>query len=159
MKTDIIFSRTNPLKKLEIIQNLKGNELWATSKSTIVRIIKETGRNRYKSRDKELYINQDRRTGNNWNSTIESISLVKGKLYVGIYLQYENTDTSTCETYEEFFQMRTYRGEIVRDDWRGNSRTYYYNYSVDEKSEVIRSILLEYVYIKYAEKLKKEGVA
>ncbi len=158
MTTDIIFSRTNPLRKLEIIRNLKGSELWATPKSTIERIVKETGRNRYKSRDKELYIDHDRRAGNNWNSTIESISLVKGKLYVGIYLQYDSTDTSTTETYEEFFLMRTYHGSIERSDWRGNPRTYYFEYSIDEKAEVIRSILLEYIYTKYAEKLKKEGV-
>ena len=63
METDInkiIFSRTNPSKKLEIIRNLKGNELWATNKSTIDRIIKEVGINRYKSRDKELRISRDR---------------------------------------------------------------------------------------------------
>ncbi len=162
MKTDInqiIFSRTNPLKKLEIIRNLKGEELWATSKNTIARIVKETGRNRYKSRDKELYINHDRRAGNNWNSTIECISLVKKALFVDIYIQYDSTDTCTVETYEEFFMMRTYHGSIERDDWRGNPRTYYFEYSVDEKTEVIRSILFEYVYTKYAERLKKEGVA
>ncbi len=158
MTTDIIFSRTSPLKKLEIIRNLKGTELWATPKSTIARIIKETDRNRYKSRDKELYIGHDRRASNHWNSTIERISLVKKALFVDIYIQYENTDTCTVETYEEFFQMRTYHGSIERSDWRGNPRTYYFEYSIDEKAEVIRSILLEYVYTKYAEKLKKEGV-
>ncbi len=162
MKTninDVIFSRTQPLKKIAIINGLKVDELWNTNKATIARIVREVGRNRYRSRDKELYISHDRRAGNNWNSTIERISLVKRVLFVDIYIQYDSTDTCTVETYEEFFMMRTYHGSIERDDWRGNPRTYYFEYSVDEKAEVIRSILLEYVYTKYAEKLKKEGVA
>ncbi len=155
----IIFTRTSPSKKLEIIRNLKGLELWETSKETIARIIKETGRNRYKSRDKELYINHDRRAGNHWNSTVESVSLEKGRLFVSIYLQYGDTDTSTCETYQEFFRSGTYHGSVERDDYRGNPRTYYFDYDMDNKIEVIRSILLEYVYTKYADKLRKEGVA
>ncbi len=161
MKTninDVIFSRTQPLKKIAIINSLTNDELLTIKKATIARIVKDAGRNRYKSRDKELFISYDRRAGNNWNSTVERISLVKKALFVDIYIQYENTDTCTVETYEEFFQMRTYHGSIERSDWRGNPRTYYFEYSIDEKAEVIRSILLEYVYTKYAEKLKKEGV-
>jgi hypothetical protein len=85
---NFIFTRTQPKKKLEVIEKLSNDELLAVSESTVKKIIKEVGCRRYKSRDKELRIDYDRRVGNNWNSTVESIDLVKGKLYVGFYVQY-----------------------------------------------------------------------
>jgi len=152
-----IFSRTQPKKKLEVIQNLTNEELLAVSESTVKKIIQEVGRRRYKSRDKELRIDYDRRVGNNWNSTIESVDLVKGKLYIGFYIQYENTDTNTSDDYEDFFKRGNYRGEIRRLDRYGNGRTYYFCYDESDKARVMKSILLEYVYSKYADKLKAEA--
>ncbi len=159
MKTninDVIFSRTQPLKKIAIINGLTNDELLTITKATITKIVKEAGRNRYKSRDKELFISYDRRAGNNWNSTVERISLVKKALFVNIYIQYDSTDTCTVETYDEFFRKETYKGSIERDDYRGNPRTYYFDYDIVDKAKVIKSILLEYVFTKYADKLKRE---
>ena len=152
---NFIFTRTQPKKKLEVIEKLSNDELLAVSESTVKKIIKEVGQRRYKSRDKELRIDYDRRVGNNWNSTVESIDLVKGKLYVGFYVQYENTDTNTSEEYDDFFGSRDFRGEIRRLDRYGNGRTYYFCYDRSDKARVMKSVLLEYVYSKYADKLKE----
>ena len=154
---NFIFTRTQPKKKLEVIEKLSDSELLAVSESTVKKIIQEVGQRHYKSRDKELRIDYDRRVGNNWNSTVESVDLVKGKLYVGFYIQYENTDTNTSDDYEDFFKRGNYRGEIRRLDRFGNGRTYYFCYDESDKARVMKSILLEYVYSKYADKLKAEA--
>ena len=151
---NFIFTRTQPKKKLEVIEKLSNDELLAVNESTVKRIIQEVGQRRYKSRDKELRIDYDRRVGNNWNSTVESIDLVKGKLYIGFYIQYENTDTNTSDDYEDFFKRGNYRGEIRRLDRYGNGRTYYFCYDESDKARVMKSILLEYAFSKYADKLK-----
>ena len=154
---NFIFTRTQPKKKLEVIEKLSDSELLAVSESTVKKIIQEVGQRRYKSRDKELRIDYDRRVGNNWNSTVESVDLVKGNLYVDFYVQYENTDTNTSDDYEDFFKRGNYRGEIRRLDRFGNGRTYYFCYDESDKARVMKSILLEYVYSKYADKLKAEA--
>jgi hypothetical protein len=154
---NFIFTRTQPKKKLEVIEKLSNDELLAVSEATVKKIIQEVGQRRYKSRDKELRIDYDRWVGNNWNSTVESVDLVKGKLYVGFYIQYENTDTNTSDDYEDFFKRGNYRGEIRRLDRFGNGRTYYFCYDESDKARVMKSILLEYVYSKYADKLKAEA--
>ena len=151
---EFIFTRTQPKKKLESIVNLSNDELLGVTEATVKKIIQEVGRRRYKSRDKELYIDYDRRVGNNWNSTVESVDLVKGKLYVNFYIQYENTDTNTSDDYDNFFKRSNYRGEIQRSDRYGNGRTYYFCYDESDKARVMRSILMEYVYSKYNDKLK-----
>ena len=154
---NFIFTRTQPMKKLEVIEKLSNDELLAVSESTVKKIIQEVGQRRYKSRDKELRIDYDRRKGNNWNSTVESVELIKGKLYLDFYIQYENTDTNTSDDYEDFFKRGNYRGEIRRLDRFGNGRTYYFCYDESDKARVMKSILLEYVYSKYADKLIAEA--
>ena len=152
---EFIFTRTQPKKKIETIENLSNDELLGVTEATVKKIIQEVGRRRYKSRDRELYIDYDRRVGNNWNSTVESIDLVKGKLYVGFYIQYENTDTNTSDDYNNFFKRGNYRGEIQRHDRHGNGRTYYFCYDESDKARVMKSILLQYAYSKYAVKLQE----
>lgn len=152
---NFIFTRTQPKKKLETIENLSNDELLAVTESTVKKIIQEVGQRRYKSRDKDLRIDYDRRCGNNWNSTVESVDLVKGKLYLSFYIQYENTDTNTSDDYDNFFKRGNYRGEIRRLDRHENGRTYYFCYDEGDKARVMKSILLEYVYSKYADKLKE----
>ena len=89
-----LFKRTTPERKIEIIKNLTQTELSGVSEATILRIIKEAGRRNPGTRNYELYIHPNRRTGNRWNSEVEGIWLNKGKLYVMTYIQLEHTD---CE--------------------------------------------------------------
>lgn len=152
-----IFSRTQPQKKIDIINALSEDELLSTSEATIKRIVKDAGRRMWKTRDKELRISHERRAGNAWNSLIEAVELIKGRLYLEVYLQYENTDTSTSEEYDDFFRNGNFRGEVRRLDRYGNGRTYYFLYNLSDKASVMKSILLEYVYTKYADKLSKQA--
>ncbi len=77
-----LFKRYAPKKKIEIIENLTSSELLATTPATMERIIKEAGRYQYKSVDKRLFISRDRQEGNSWNSMVEALELIKGKLYL-----------------------------------------------------------------------------
>lgn len=162
MRTNInveLFKRYAPAKKLEMIDSLNSDDLMNISTSTFERIVKEAGEKPWKvqrSSNKRLRIRNSLQKGNNWNSWIEDISLYKGKLYLGVYLQYENTDTSDETTAATFFRCGETRIGVKRSDRYGNDRTYYAVYDEDDKSEVARSILKEYVYTKYHEKLKAQ---
>lgn len=150
---EFIFSRTQPQKKIDTINALSEDELLSTSEATVKRIVKDAGRRMWETRDKELRISHERRAGNAWNSLIEAVEIIKGRLYLEVYLQYENTDTSTSEEYNDFFRNGNYRGEVQRLDRYGNGRTYYFLYNPSDKASVMKSILLEYLYTKYAAKL------
>ena len=153
-----LFKRYAPKKKLEIVEKLSFDELMNVSMTTLERIVKEVGKGAWsekRSRNKRLSISSDLQKGNNWNSDIEEISLYKGKLYLGVYLQYENTDTIDETTADSFFSRGDTRIDICRDDRYGNPRTYYAVYEEEDKAEVMRSILLQYIYSKYKEQLKE----
>lgn len=145
-----LFKRYQPKKKLEIIESLTDNELLDIKESTVIRIVKEVGNFHYQSkRNKLLNIASERRQGNSWNSTFDGVDFYKGELYVELYLQYENTDTSTSEEWRRFFRHGNYEGQCRRDDRMGNLRTYYFTYSESQKVKCIKSILQEYVHRKY----------
>jgi len=154
---EFIFSRTQPQKKIDTINALSEDELLSTSEATVKRIVKDADRRMWKTRDKELRISHERRAGNAWNSLIEAVELIKGRLYLEVYLQYENTDTSTSEEYDDFFRNGNFRGEVRRSDRYGNGRTYYFLYNPSDKASVMKSILLEYVFTKYAAKLTQKA--
>ena len=149
----IIFTKTAPKKKVEIVENLTPTELLSITTETITRMAKEAGTRLYKSRDKEQRFSYERRTGNNWDSTIEGVRNYKGKPVLNIYYQYENTDTNTSVSLEDFLKRGDYRGSVVRDDRYGNPRNYYFTFSSTDKARFVRRLLLEYLYTKYADKL------
>ena len=148
-----LFKRYAPKKKLEIINNLSTSELLAITPETIKRIAKEAGRSIGKSHDKVLRIDQERQSGNNWNSTVEAIEYIKGNLYLNIYFQMDSTDTNICVKHEVFFKGEQYTGRYYTTNRYGDSVPHYFSYDRQDKAGVIKSILLEYVYTKYADKL------
>ena len=148
-----IFSRTAPAKKVGIVKSLSITETLSIKTDTITRMVRETGSRLIKSRNKELRIPYELRTGNDWNSEVEGIRLIKGKLSVDLYLQYENTDTNTSESLENFLSKGDYRGSVIRSDRNGNDRSYYFTYTESDKAEFIKSLLLEYLNRKYKDKL------
>lgn len=148
-----LFKRTTPVKKIEIIENLKQDELLGISKGTILRIVKETGRRKTGSRNYEFYVHPNRRRGNDWNSIIEGIWLYKGKLSLITYIQLDDTDTSIIVPLNDFFKEETFRGSIKTEDFYGNIQTEYFVYGKRAKAEVIRSFCLEYINTKYKSKL------
>ena len=145
----IIFSRTAPAKKVEIIKKLTETELLSITPATIAKMIKEAGARLYKSRDKEMRISYDLRTGNDWNSTVEGVRNYKGTPMLDLYIQYENTDTSTSVRLEDFLKHGDYKGSIVRDDRCGNPRSYYFTYSTADKARCVKSLLMEYLKKRY----------
>lgn len=149
----IILTRTAPAKKIEIVENLTQAELLNIHPATIARMVKETGTRLYKSRDKEIRISYERRTGNNWNSTTEGVRNFKGNPMLDLYIQYENTDTSASVSLSDFLDKGDYRGRIVRDDRCGNPRSYYFTYSEADKARFVRQLLLEYLNRKYKDRL------
>lgn len=160
MKTNInveLFKRYAPKKKIEIINVLTDDEVMATTQATVLRIVKEAGSNRYKSRDKDLHIARRLREGNHWNSVMEAIGTFKKKLYLDLYVQYGDCDTDTTESvrFEEFFRQGEFRGTIKGSDYYGNTKYYYYIYDREDKVRCMRSILLQYVYSKYEDKLNQ----
>ena len=162
MKTNInseLFKRYAPKKKIQIIEKLTDEELLAITPATIIRMVKEAGKSIYKSkRDKTLMVSRQRRTGNDWNSWFNGVDLLKGKLYVNFYIQYDNTDTDDCIPYGEFMRDRDrFRGTIKTTDRYDNPQTYYYFYENDDRARAIKSLLLEYVYTKYADKLNPKN--
>ena len=145
-----LFRRYKPDKKVQIIMELTEDELLAITPATVTRIIKEAGTRLYKSsRNKRLWIPDQFRTGNHWNSSFNGIELIKGKLYVSLYVQYSNTDTDTDATYNEFFSRGDYRGHICYEDRFCNPHTDYYTYTPSDKARALRSLLLTYVQRKY----------
>ena len=148
-----LFKRYAPKKKLKIINNLTTAELLATTPETIKRIVKEAGKSIGKSRDKTLRINRDRQAGNDWNSTVEDVEYVKGNIYLNIYFQMDSTDTNICEKYAAFMQGDEYHGKHYTTNYYGDSVPHYFTYNRQDKAKVIKSILLEYVHTKYADKL------
>ena len=161
MKTNInteLFRRYAPKKKLEIIAKLTDDELLAITPATLIRMVKETGESCYKSkRDKKLFIRRVIRKGNEWNSEFKGMDLLKGKLYVNLYVQYENTDAEDCISYGEFMgDKNRFRGTIKTTDLYGNPQTYYYFYDNDDRARAIRSLLYEYIYRKYLDKPKND---
>ena len=152
-----LFKRYGADRKMKIVMELTEEEVLATSPATVTRIIKEVGSKRYKSRDKELRIGSERRTGNSWNSTFEEVGIYKKKLYVSLYLQYSNTDTSISEDYTTFFTRGDYRGSIEYMDRYGGKQTEYFTYSQNQKAKAMRSILIEYIQRKYYNKNSTEN--
>ena len=148
-----LFKRYAPKKKLELINGLSQSELLTTTPETIKRIAKEAGRSIGKSCDKVLHIDQDRRSGNNWNSSVEAIEYINGNLYLNVYFQMDSTDTNICVKHEVFFKGGEYTGTHYTTNRYGDSVPHYFTYDRNDKAGVIKSILLEYVYTKYATKL------
>lgn len=154
---DELFKRYAPKKKIEIIKNLTSSELLATTPATMERIIKEAGRYQYKSVDKRLFISRDRQEGNSWNSMVEAVELMKGKLYLDIYFQTDSTDGNITEQYNSFFNRGEYRGKVILTNRYGDQEPYYFIYSEKDKTMVLKSILLEYVYTRYSSNLQEDG--
>lgn len=148
-----LFKRYQPKKKLEIINNLTESELLNTTEETVSRIVKEVGYKWGKSL-KRLTFRSDFRTGNKWNSEVEDLYICKRKLYIGFYLQYDNTDTSDDDLFSNFIRRGEYCGTYQYKDRYGNPQTTYYRYYEEDKARVIRRLLYQYLYTKYANKLK-----
>ena len=148
-----LFKRYAPKRKLDLINGLSQSELLATTPETLMRIVKEAGTKVGTARNKVLRISSERRSGNNWNSTVESVEIHRGKLMLDIYVQMDSTDTNHFEPYLNFSKDGNYTGKVYTTNYYGDSIPHYFTYDRQEKAKVIKSIIFEYLFTKYADKL------
>lgn len=156
MSTNInveLFKRYAPKKKIEIINSLSNEELMMVNHFTLTKIIKEAGTAFYKSRDKYLYISNDLRSGNDWNSVVEKVELRKGVCYIDFYVQGDDTDTNISGKFSDFMKLYEYRGRCFFPNRYGDAVPTYFVYYIADKAKVIKSILLQYVCTKYKDAL------
>lgn len=159
MKTNInieLFKRYQPSRKREIIESLTTAELFAVTEDTVKRIIKEAGRALYRSRDKELRLSSEYATGNSWNSTIETVSLSRNRLYIHLYIQMDSTDTTIIDEWSTFFKRGEYVGKAFETNRYGDKIPNYCRYSEDDKARFMRSLLYQYVQTKQQKKTTNE---
>ena len=137
-----------------MVNALTKDELLSVTEQTITRIVKEVGANYPKSRDKKMYIKSGLRCGNNWNSEIDFLDYIKGKVYVNVYIQNEDTDTDKGELLSVFLKRGDYNIKAFFTNRYGDDIPTYVTYTPVDKAMVVKSILLHYLYTKYADKLK-----
>lgn len=147
----IIFSRTAPRKKVEIVKNLTGDEPLFITLATVLRMVREAGSRLYRSREKKL--TPENSVSNDWNAEFVSVRSYRLSLIAEIYLQYDNTDTSISVSLADFLKERDYSGSITREDRYGNPRTFYFTFTESQKAECVKSLLLTYLHIRYKGRL------
>ena len=143
---EFIFGSAAAEKKLEVINAMPDADIRKATSATIIRIVKEC-------MDKEtekFCIKNERRKGNNWNSTIEYLYIYNSRPILMLYVQNSSTDTSTSVRYEDFNGGSTYRGSCHLGS---------FTYDASSVARVVRCILAEYVYYKWIEKDAREAQA
>ena len=158
---NIIFTRTAPKKKLEIINALSQGELLAITYPTILRIIKEAGkgdRSKTRCKFKTLFLEN---ASNKWNSKV--ISVFNGKkdeVYLSVYIQGDDTDTYDFPKLKDFLDNRNEEqclGKLHESFRNGYEHDVPANYNRTDRARVVRAILTAYVRNKYEDKLKEEA--
>ena len=139
-----LFGRTNPNKKLEVLDNLSSADIKKASAATILRIYNECRGDRDR-----FYIKADRQEGNDWNSNIEFIYEYNNQPYLCLYVQSCSSDSSTCVSFNRFNNVGSYEGYC-------ENLSMHFTYYQSDIVRVIRCILKEYVYWKYFEKEERE---
>ena len=158
---NIIFTRTAPKKKLEIINSLSQGELLAITYPTILRIIKEAGQgdsNKARCKFKTLYLAG---ATNDWNSKVTNIyNWKKDEVYLSVYIQGDDTDTYEFPKLKDFLD-NSYEeqclGKLHESFRNGYEHDVPANYNRTDRARVVRAILTAYVKNKYRDKLKEEA--
>lgn len=158
---NIIFTRTAPKKKLEIINSLSQGELLAITYPTILRIIKEAGQgdsNKARCKFKTLYLSG---ATNDWNSKVTNIyNWKKDEVYLSVYIQGDDTDTYEFPKLKDFLD-NSYEeqclGKLHESFRNGYEHDVPANYNRTDRARVIKAILTAYVKNKYRDKLKEEA--
>ena len=155
---EFIFTRTQPQKKLDVINNLSQAELLSVNYQTVLRIIKEAGTgdsSKARCKFKTLHLEN---AGNDWNSTVTNIyNWKKDEVYLSVYIQGDDTDTDVSYKLRDFLDNRYEEqclGHIEESFSNGYSHKKPANYDRSDRARVIKSILTAYITNKYATKLK-----
>ena len=158
---NIIFTRTAPKKKLEIVNSLSQGELLAITYPTILRIIKEAGQgdsSKVRCKFKTLYLSG---ATNDWNSKVTNIyNWKKDEVYLSVYIQGDDTDTYEFPKLKDFLDNRYENqclGKLHESFRNGYEHDVPANYNRTDRARVVRAILTAYVKNKYRDKLKEEA--
>lgn len=158
---NIIFTRTAPKKKLEIINSLSQGELLAITYPTILRIIKEAGQgdsSKVRCKFKTLYLSG---ATNDWNSKVTNIyNWKKDEVYLSVYIQGDDTDTYEFPKLKDFLDNcheEQCLGKLHESFRNGYEHDVPANYNRTDRARVVRAILTAYVKNKYRDKLKEEA--
>ena len=89
-------------------------------------------------------------------SKTDYLDYIKGKVYVNVYIQNEDTDTDKGELLSVFLKRGDFNTKAYFTNRYGDDIPTYVTYTPDDKAKVIKSILLHYLYTKYADKLKAD---
>lgn len=137
-------TKEQAFKQIESINKMSDSDVIAYGKKHINGIMDDAA-NEYG----QYRISNDRWKGNNWNSIVEGVYRNKeGKLFVDIYFQGGSTDCNDSEYFNTFFSSTS----NVRVTSRIGSATYSYS----ERADVMRSILIDYLYWKVIDRDKIE---
>ncbi len=137
-------TKEQAFEQIEKINKMSDSDVIAFGKKHVNGIMDDAA-NKYG----RYYISHDRRKGNNWNSLVEGLYRNKeGKLFVDIYFQDDSTDTNDSEYFDTFFSSAS--------NVRVTSRICSATYSYDERADVMRSILIDYLYWKVIDREKIE---
>ena len=156
MKTNInleLFKRYAPKKKLEIIESLTQEELLAITTASITRIVREVG-NKKSKEYKTFRVRDEFRAYNFWNVYFIGIDLIKGKPWLFFCIDNSNTGNEDCPICDGFIKIKspTYYSSYMESIQ--NCSDFYDN---NARARAIKSLLLEYVYTKYADKLNPKN--
>lgn len=149
-----LFKRYKPENKVAIIEKLTDSEVLATRESTILRIIKETGRgDSRKARSKFKTLSLNHRVGNSWNSTVESIyNWKKDEIFMSVYIQGDDTDTNVEVSIKKLLNSSDTEiefGSFEESYLHSSSRLIHARYDRVDRAKVVREILNSYVHSKY----------
>lgn len=137
-------TKEQAFEQIEKINKMSDSDVIAFGKKHVNGIMDDAA-NKYG----QYYISNDRRKGNNWNSLVEGLYRNKeGKLFVDIYFQGDSTDCNDSEYFDTFFSSAS--------NVRVTSRICSATYSYDERADVMRSILIDYLYWKVIDREKIE---
>ena len=128
-----LFRRFSASNKVEMVNALTKDELLSVTEQTITRIVKEVGSNYLKSRDKKMYIKSELRCGNNWNSEIDYLDYIKGKVYVNVYIQNGDTDTDKGELLSVFLKRGDFNTKAYFTNRYGDDIPTYVTYTPDDR--------------------------
>lgn len=152
-----LFRRISPDKKLEMIKKATQSELLSLSRPSVERMVKETGTRINPAHvAKELHIDSDM-ANNGRNSSINYIfqGRKRGSLYLNIYLQGYDTDTTEPCEYDNFANNEDLC-KFEETYLHGGYNIIHAKYYPEDKARVLKAICIAYIENKYKDKLNKD---
>lgn len=106
----------------------------------------------FNKKSSEIYLDINI-SSNHWNSQVRYVNFENNNIYLIFGVQNNSTDISFEENWDEFFKSNTYRyfedNGISDNDIDIDDISFEAIYNVKDKLNVLKALLLEYLYLKY----------